>query len=66
LLKLNCDKSLFYLDWFPTLDYNDLIKFTSTWYYEYYQNKISMYDFTLNQIDKYEKIATSKGNNWTK
>ena len=65
LLKLNCDKALYYLKWLPTLDYKNLIDFTGSWYSNYY-NKNSMYDFTLSQIDNYEKIATDKNIIWTK
>ncbi|MBA7530750.1 CDP-glucose 4,6-dehydratase [subsurface metagenome] len=64
LLKLNCDKALFFLKWVPTLDFEQLIKFTGNWYYNYYNNK-DMWNLTLFQIDEYEKIAKSKGILWT-
>ena len=64
LLKLNCDKALFFLKWISTLDFEQLIRFTSEWYYSYYNNK-DMWDLTLSQIDEYEKIAKSKGIIWT-
>lgn len=54
LLKLNCDKALFYLDWKSSLNYNELLKFTGEWYYNFYFNKTNMFDFTINQIEKYE------------
>ena len=66
LLKLNCDKALFYLKWLPTLDYNMLIKFTSAWYYSYYKKNIDMSEFTFNQISEYEKLAIEKGISWAK
>jgi CDP-glucose 4,6-dehydratase len=66
LLKLNCDKALFYLKWLPTLDYNKLIEFTSTWYYNFYNSEKNMLDFTLRQIEEYEKIAIEKEIEWTK
>lgn len=65
LLKLNCDKALFYLRWLPTLEYDNLIEFTSMWYYNYYNESIDMLDFTIGQIKKYETIAVSKGIEWT-
>ena len=43
LLKLNCDKANYYLKWHPTLNYNELIEFTSKWYYLYYNEKKNMY-----------------------
>ena len=66
LLKLNCDKSLFHLKWLPTLDYCKLIEFTSKWYYNFYNQKENMLELTFNQISEYEKIAISKGIQWTK
>jgi len=66
LLKLNCDKALFYLKWLPTLDYNKLIEFTSTWYYEFYNGNNDMLNYTLAQIKEYENIAKKKNIIWTK
>lgn len=65
LLKLNCDKALYYLKWLPTLQYNDLIKFTGEWYYRFYfLDQANLYDFTEEQIRSYEKNAFQKGINW--
>ena len=66
LLKLNCDKALFQLKWLPTLNYKQLIEFTGTWYYNFYKQHESMFDFTSNQIDEYEKIASKKETEWIK
>lgn len=65
LLKLNCDKALIQLKWLPTLNYEKLIKFTGTWYLNFYKAKINMLDFTLSQIDEYEQIASIKEIEWT-
>lgn len=65
LLKLNCDKALHYLKWLPTLEYSQMIEYVSSWYYSYYNNKQSMYQFTLNQISSYESEAIRKGLQWT-
>ena len=65
LLKLNCDKALSQLEWVPALNYKELINFTSKWYYEFYKGS-SMYEFTLNQINEYQQIATNKNIQWTK
>lgn len=64
LLKLNCDKALFYLKWLPTLNYRKLIEFTGSWYYNFYNNKIDMLEFTFKQIEEYEDIAKNKGIEW--
>jgi CDP-glucose 4,6-dehydratase len=65
LLKLNCDKALFYLKWEPNLDYTETIRLVSKWYYSFYREKIDMYEFTLNQINEYEKIANERKRIWS-
>jgi CDP-glucose 4,6-dehydratase len=65
LLKLNCDKALFYLKWQANLEYKDTIKFTSEWYYQFYKIDESILDKTLDQIDQYTSIAKSRGLIWT-
>jgi CDP-glucose 4,6-dehydratase len=65
LLKLNCDKALFDLDWHSTLQFDETIKMTVEWYKIYYQNKEqSMYDFTISQIKEYTKLANSRSLAW--
>jgi CDP-glucose 4,6-dehydratase len=64
LLKLNCDKALFYLKWEPTLDYQETIQFVGQWYYTFYRKHLDMYDFTLEQILQYEKLAETRGRVW--
>lgn len=64
LLKLNCDKALFYLKWLPTLEYDQLINFTGSWYYEYYKTDHSILELTLTQLAKYEEFAKEKGIKW--
>ncbi|PHS55797.1 MAG: CDP-glucose 4,6-dehydratase [Sulfurimonas sp.] len=65
LLKLNCDKALFYLKWQANLDYKDTIRFTSQWYYDFYNSNKNMSDKTIEQISKYEKMAKEKELKWT-
>lgn len=66
LLKLNCDKALFELKWLPTLSYEKLIEFTSSWYFNFYNGKLNMLDFTLSQIDEYKQMASDKKIQWIK
>jgi len=66
LLKLNCDKALFHLKWLPTLGYSQLIDFTGSWYYNFYKEQGNMFDYTLDQVGKYEQIAIDKEIQWTK
>lgn len=66
LLKLNCDKALFYLKWQSNLEYKDTIRFTSEWYYDFYKNRDkSILDKTLDQIGKYESMAKDRELKWT-
>lgn len=64
LLKLNCDKALFHLKWIPTLNYNQLLNFTGDWYYNFYNSKLDMHQYTMNQIIEYVKIAKEKNIKW--
>ncbi|MDP0562379.1 MAG: CDP-glucose 4,6-dehydratase [Candidatus Endonucleobacter sp. (ex Gigantidas childressi)] len=66
LLKLNCDKALFFMKWQANMEYQDTIRFTSQWYYEYYRNKDkNILNKTLEQIVEYENMAKNKGLIWT-
>ena len=65
LLKLNCDKALFKLNWQSTLDFKETVEMTIDWYKYYYDNRQeSMYEFTLNQIQNYQKIAKERHISW--
>lgn len=67
LLKLNCDKALFVLNWIPNLDFEETVQFVSEWYKEYYVNNNSngMLDFTRMQIESYTNLAKKKKISWT-
>jgi CDP-glucose 4,6-dehydratase len=65
LLKLNCDKALFYLEWQANMCYRDTIKFTSEWYYDFYNSDKNILDVTMDQINEYENMAKEKGLIWT-
>lgn len=65
LLKLNCDKALSYLKWRANLDYEETIKYTSEWYYNFYKKNQDMYEYTINQINSYEVTAKDKKLSWT-
>ncbi len=66
LLKLNCDKALFYLNWQSTLSYPKMIEFVSEWYYNFYKIKGNMLDITIEQIEEYQNIATELNRSWAK
>ena len=65
LLKLICDKALFYLKWEPTLHYNECVEMVGQWYSLFYGGDTDMVQFTNAQIDKYEKTAVERGAIWT-
>lgn len=65
LLKLNCDKALFYLKWKAALNYKQLINFTGDWYYTYYKGAEDMYLYTIKQIEEYEHNAGKQSIKWT-
>jgi CDP-glucose 4,6-dehydratase len=65
LLKLNCDKSLAKLKWQATLDYQTTIKFTSQWYYQFYNHDKNVLEQTIQQISNYEELAKNQKLAWT-
>lgn len=65
LLKLNCDKALFYLKWQANMRYDQTIKFTSEWYYDFYRSTSDIYQKTNHQIDEYETLAKENHLSWT-
>jgi len=66
LLKLNCDKALFDLNWLPVLNFHETVKMTVEWYKTYYQgNEGSMYDFSIQQITEYVEFAKSRDITWS-
>jgi len=65
LLKLNCDKALATLKWQATLDYHETIRFTSQWYYQFYNHDGNVLANTMFQINDYEKIAKYNNALWT-
>jgi CDP-glucose 4,6-dehydratase len=65
LLKLNCDKALFWLDWKANLNFNETAKFTSEWYTNYYLDKqADMGEFTRKQVLDYVSLARERQILW--
>lgn len=65
LLKLNYDKALFYLQWRPTLNFEETARLTGEWYNTYYNKKSDIYSYTINQIEEYANLAKEKKLAWT-
>jgi CDP-glucose 4,6-dehydratase len=66
LLKLNCEKALHFLNWEPTLSYDETINFIGDWYNAFYLQNNNMKDFTYDQIDLYENKALLRNQKWIK
>ena len=64
LLKLNCDKALFFLKWDATLDYKNTVTMTAEWYSAYYSKILDLFDLTNEQIDIFENKAVKRGSSW--
>lgn len=65
LLKLNCDKALFLLNWRAALSYSETVKFVSEWYFNFYNSKNqNMLDFTMEQIKDYNNFANRNEISW--
>ena len=68
LLKLNCDKALFYLQWKPVLEFVQTAEFTGSWYNNYYNNNCrsgELFDYTVKQINEYTELGRQKEIAWT-
>ena len=64
LLKLNCDKSLHYLQWYAVMGFEDTVRMTAEWYRAYYQQSAQIFSTTNAQIAAYTAIAKQHGLAW--
>lgn len=64
LLKLNCDKALSFLNWKATLNYDETLEFTGSWYKEYLRSPESVFQKTIEQIDAYVSQTKKQSHNW--
>jgi CDP-glucose 4,6-dehydratase len=64
LLKLNCDKSLHYLQWHAVMGFEDTVCMTTEWYSAYYQQPAHIAVTTDAQIAAYTTIAKKNGLVW--
>ena len=60
LLKLNCYKAKKVLHYKSVMSFYQTISFTAEWYKNYYSKKRDMYEFSINQINEYEKLVSKK------
>lgn len=64
LLKLNCDKAMFYMKWEANLSYAETVEFISYWYKVYFDGAKDLSFVTLDQLAKYEALAKNRGRSW--
>ena len=62
LLMLNIEKANKVLGWIPTYTADKAISETVDWYKHFYANDTNMYEFTIEQIKKYEEKIKWKKN----
>ena len=64
LLKLNCDKALYYLNWQAVLSFKETVNMTADWYKAFYNSERDMFGFTIKQIAAYSDLAKKCGLEW--
>jgi CDP-glucose 4,6-dehydratase len=66
LLKLNCDKALYYLQWHAVMNFPETVRMTADWYRSYYDHPAAIKLVTSNQIADYQRMANQRGLQWAK
>lgn len=66
LLKLNCDKALYHLQWKAVMNFEDTVRMTTEWYKTFYETPERSPSTTINHINEYMKIAKDAGLKWAK
>ena len=61
LLKLNCDKALHHLQWQAVLNFEETAKLTTEWYQYYYNESKNIRDYTIFQINEYDRLNKLRG-----
>lgn len=54
-LSLNCEKSFSKLSWEPTWSLDTGLQLTADWYKAWHLGDVGMYEFTVSQIEQFEK-----------
>lgn len=65
LLKLNCDKALFKLNWSAVLNFKETVEMTANWYRKFYQDKANALELSEADIDLYETLARERKAVWS-
>ena len=64
LLKLSCDKANINLEWYPVMDFKETVKYTISWYLNFYFHNKSVFNFTNDQINQYTLRAKESSLKW--
>lgn len=64
LLKLNCDKAIHYLNWKPTLNFEETVDFTVNWYRSFYKDPKAILKVSLDQLTTYSELAEERKQVW--
>lgn len=65
LLQLDCTKARELIGWEPILDFDESIRMTVDWYLMGQNTPMGgMYDFSIEQIQGYERAALARGARW--
>ncbi|MBM3852407.1 MAG: CDP-glucose 4,6-dehydratase [Verrucomicrobia bacterium] len=66
LLKLSCDKALFYLDWRPMLRFAETVALTVDWYRAWHEGRGGVFELSRNQIGQYVQLGETREAVWSR
>ena len=64
LLKLNCDKALYELNWRAVMGFEDTVRMTAQWYGAFYKDPAQITQVTARQVQEYSELARMQGLAW--
>lgn len=64
LLKLSCDKALFHMNWRAVLGFGETVEFTIDWYRRWYLGERKLFEYSIEQIERYWKLANDRNITW--
>lgn len=66
LLRLDCTKATNLLGWHPVYDIGETLDATVKWYKRFYDGQTDMYSYSIQDILRFVRRASSQGLGWTK
>ena len=64
LLKLSCDKVMFYLKWRAILQFSETVDFTVDWYRTWHDGSQNLFGYATGQVEHYCRLAMERGAPW--